>query len=333
MRSKKNVETTKLNKGDTFKKEFGNYIEMAENAVDWTLFCSYQLKPKFSEGIYKILQLPSMQIVYTDMEGGIMFDYVAPEECITFSVMKNISQKACIDQMKLETDMIIVTDDKKIYNFMCSARVELLDISLNKNADPVLLKKLTQAVDKYFIDSDQKLTVLIKGFVKEFTQSSPLDTQTSMQIEREVTEAMLELLDAQDAQTPHFTKSEKIALEIKQKLFKHMDGKMTIALLAKEYTISTKSLQNAFRSLFDLTPNEFTRLLKLNLVHHELVHSNSSNTSVQRIARKWGFAHMGRFSKYYSELFDENPSVTLRSAIPQIDGMNIHCVERKEEMV
>ena len=57
MRSKKNVETRKLKKGETFKKEFVNYVEMASAAVDWTLFCSYQLQPNFTEGIYKILQL------------------------------------------------------------------------------------------------------------------------------------------------------------------------------------------------------------------------------------------------------------------------------------
>ena len=334
MRSKKNVETTKLNKGETLQKEFDNYVVMAENAVDWTLFCSYQLKRNFSEGIYKILQLPSMQIAYTNMEGGIMFDYVAPEECITFSLMKNISQKACIDQMKLETDMIAVVNDKKIYNFMCSAQVEILDISLNKNADPTLLKKLTQAVDKYYIDSNQEITTLIKGFITKFSDSgSPLDIQTSMQIEKQITEAMLKLLDVQEAQTPCFTKSEKIALEIKQKLFKHMDGQITIASLAKDYTISTKSLQNAFRSLFDLTPNQFMRLLKLNLVHHELIYCNASDISVLRVAQKWGFTHMGRFSKYYTDLFGEYPSITLKTTMPNVDGMREHCVERQEEML
>ena len=334
MRSKKNVETTKLKKGEILKKEFDNYAGMAESAVDWTLFCSYQLKPNFSEGIYKILQLPSMQIAYTNMEGGIMFDYVAPEDCITFSLMKNISKKACIDQMKLETGMISVVNDKKIYNLICSAQVEILDISLNENADPTLLKKLSQAVDKYYIDSDHKITTLIKGFITKFSDSNtPLDTQTSMEIEKQITEAMLKLLDVQEAQTPYFTKSEKIALEIKQKLFKHMDGKMNINSLAKDYTITTKSLQNAFRSLFDLTPNQFTRLLKLNLVHHELTHSNATNTSVMRIAQKWGFAHMGRFSKYYTELFGENPSITLKNINPLVDGMHTHCVERKEEIL
>ena len=334
MRSKKNVETTKLKKGETLKKEFDNYAGMAESAVDWTLFCSYQLKPNFSEGIYKILQLPSMQIAYTNMEGGIMFDYVAPEECITFSLMKNISKKACIDQMKLETGMISVVNDKKIYNLICSAQVEILDISLNKNADPILLKKLTQAVDKYYVDSDQKITALIKSFITEFSDSSsPLGIQTSMQIEQQITEAMLKLLDVQEAQTPHFTKSEKTVLKIKKDLFKHMDQTMSVETLAQNYTISVKSLQNAFKSLYGLRPNEFIRLLKLNLVHHELTQSKSSQTSVLKVARKWGFAHMGRFSKYYTELFGENPSITLKNTNPIVDGMHTHCVERKEEIL
>ena len=333
MRSKKNVETTTLQTGETLKKEFENYTVMAEHAVDWTLFCPYQLKPNFSEGIYKILQLPSMQIAYTNMEGGIMFDYVAPEECIAFSLMKHISQKACIDQMKLETGMIAVINDKKIYNFMCSSQVEILDISLYKNADPTLLKKLTQAVDKYYIDSDQKITTLIKGFISEFSDaSSPLDIQTSMQIEQQITEAMLKLLDVQEAQTPHFTKSEKTAIQIKKDLFKHMDHTMSVETLAKKYTISVKSLQNAFKSLYGLRPNKFMRLLKLNLVHHELIQSKSSQISVLQVARKWGFVHMGRFSKFYTELFGVNPSVTLKNTNSIADVMHRNCAERKEEM-
>ena len=334
MRSKKNVETTKLKEGETLNKEFNNYVEMAENAVDWTLFCSYQLKPSHSEGVYKIIQLPSMQIVYSQMDGGVMFDYVSPEDCITFSIMKNITQTAGTDHIKLKTGMIAVTDDKKRYNFHCSGPVELLDISLRKDADPRLLKKLTKAVDKYYIDSELKMTTLIKSFITEFvTNETTLERELSMQMQMQISEAMLKLLEEQEAQTPHFTKSEKIAIEIKQKLFKHMDHTMSVETLAKNHNISVKSLQNAFRFLYGLRPNEYMRLLKLNLVHHELTQSNASHTSVQKVARKWGFRHMGRFSKYYTELFGENPSITLKTKSPLIDGMNTHCVERKEEIL
>ncbi len=333
MHSKKNIKTIKLNKGDSLKKEFINYEEMAKYAVDWTLFCSYQLKPKFPKGIYKILQLPSMQIVYTDMAGGIMFNYVTPEECITLSVMKNISQKACIDQMKLETDMVVVTDDTKVYNLICSDHVEFFDISLNRNADPELRKKLSKVVDRYFIDHDQKIITLIQGLIDTWAQNSPLDLGTSIEIEKQITQAIIELLKEQTAQIPYFTKSEKIALKIKQKLFKHMDGKMRINNLAQEYRISTKSLQNAFQSLFALTPNKFMRLLKLNLVHQDLAYTNASETTVQAIAQKWGFGHMGRFSKYYTELFGQYPSSTLKMDGPKMNAMQAHCVERQEEML
>jgi len=331
MRSKKNVETIKLVTGETLKAEFNNYKDMAISAVDWTLFCSYQLKPNFSEGEYKILQLPSMQIVSTSMTGGIMFDYVLPKDCITISVLKKISKKACIDQMKLRSDMIVITDDVKKYNFMCSDDVEIFDISFNKNLNGRLIKILSDSVDKYYVDEDKKIGLLIENIINKHTNTT-ISKQNSRKIEVEITNAMLKLFEVQEAQIPSFTKSEEIAIKIKQELFMHMDWTMTISYLTNEYNISEKSLQNAFKSLFGITPNQFIRLLKLNIVNHELMQSSFHTTSVQKIARKWGFEHMGRFSKYYSDLFGEKPSVVLRADM-QRDLGNLHCVERKEEIV
>jgi len=332
MRSNKNVETLALKHGETLKKEFNNYVDMATSAVDWTLFCTYQLKPNFSEGVYKILKLPSMQISYTHMSGGVMFDFVSPEGCITFSLMQNIHQKACIDQMKLETGMIAVTDDTKVYNLVCSDRVEMIDISLNENADPLLLKKLRKIVDNYVLDDNQKMGMLLKGIIDEYAQVTCINEHNSEKIEQHITECMLQILDIQEVQIPHFSKSELIALEIKRDFFKHMDHTKSVSELAKHYHISEKSLQNSFKALFNLTPNQYMRILKLNLVHHELIQGSTDQISVSKIARKWGFSHMGRFSKYYKELFGENPSVTLKMARPVIDGMQVHCVERQEEV-
>ena len=332
MRSKKNVETIKLEEGRTLEATFDNYVEMAASAVDWTLFCTYQLKPDFSEGSYKILQLPSMQIASTDMLGGVMFDYVAPEGCITLSIMSHISSKACIDQMKLESGMIAVVDDRKVYNFICSGRVKLIDISLNENADPLLRERLESAVDRYYMDESGSITRMVEEILDRYAEHEELDAESYGKIEKRISEEILSLTGRQEAQTPRFTGSEKIALKIKEKLFRHMDGKMTTASLAEEYGLSCKSLQNAFKSLFDLNPRQFVRLLKLNLVHHELSRSDPSQINISRVAQKWGFEHQGRFAKYYAELFGENPSATLRRVDPMTGGMQTHCVERQEEM-
>ena len=333
MRSKKNIETIKMQEGEYLEREFDNYVDMAKNAVDWTHFCPYQLQKNASTGVFKILELPSMQIAYTDMCGGIIFDFVIPEDRLSFSVMKHRSNKACLDQMKLKTDMIAVMDDKKIYNFMYNSQVNFFDVSLKKNANPLLLEKLAQAVDKYYIDHDKKIAHLLQSTIDEYSGEEFLERQVSIRIEKQISEAMLQLISEQEVNTPHFSKSEKIAIKVKKQLFAHMDGKKTIATLAKEQNISEKSLQNGFKSLYDIKPSEFIRLLKLNLVHNELMQSKPKETNVLSVAQKWGFDHMGRFSKNYWELFGENPSVTLKAMSPRFERMRKDCVKRKEGII
>ena len=111
-----------------------------------------------------------------------------------------------------------------------------------------------------------------------------------------------------------------------------MDAKIDIASMALEYNISQKTLQNSFNSLFGFTPKKFFRLLKLNLVHHDLKTSTRHADKVSMIASKWGFKHMGRFSRYYTELFGENPSLTLQRTREAPSAIQENCVERHEEL-
>jgi len=234
--------------------------------------------------------------------------------------------------MKLQSGMIGIFDDLKIYNYMHNDEMKIFDISLKESASPLLRDRLTRAVDKYYIDTDRKMARLMGNIIDFYADKTPLSTEVSAQIEMQVTEAMLQLTAQQDAREPQFTESETVALAIRKQIFTHMDGSFTTAALARQHGISERSLQNAFKSLFGFTPNHFIRLLKLNLVHHELVQSDSSEQTVSRVAQKWGFKHLGRFSSYYAELFGETPSDSLKRTNPMPSGMHIDCTERKEEI-
>jgi len=314
-------------------KEFDNYVDMARHAAEWTLLCSYELKPDSLNGSYKILSLPNIQITYSHFLGSVMYDYITPIDTINFTVIPLVSDKACIDQMKIKTDMIAINDDEKPYTLIFNDEVKFIDVSLKKTAYASLYKRLTPVVDTYFIDRDKKMASLLMHILDTYSEGeTALTLQTSMEIEAHIVDAMMHILDTQEANNPRFTKSEKIALRIRKEFFDHMDAPVNIASLSLKHHISEKSLQNAFKSLFGFTPKLFFRLTKLNLVHHELIQSNPKEISVMRVAQKWGFRHMGKFSKYYTELFGENPSVTLKTVNPMMDGMSEHCVERKEEM-
>ena len=75
--------------------------------------------------------------------------------------------------------------------------------------------------------------------------------------------------------------------------------------------VSETSLRSAFHHYVGLSPREFIRLRKFNLIWHELSASSASETTVVRIVTNYGIWDMGRFASRYRDIFGENPSVTL----------------------
>ncbi len=69
------------------------------------------------------------------------------------------------------------------------------------------------------------------------------------------------------------------------------------------------------------------------MARYDFMEDSQEENTVSKIAYKWGFTHMGRFSAYYTELFGENPSQTLkRSCCKKSDNADI-CAVRQEEML
>lgn len=77
--------------------------------------------------------------------------------------------------------------------------------------------------------------------------------------------------------------------------------------------LGERSLQLLFQAEYGLCPQEWLRIERLNRVRTDLLNPRK-NTSVTHIATRWGFFHLGRFSRYYRELFGEKPSETLARA-------------------
>lgn len=79
--------------------------------------------------------------------------------------------------------------------------------------------------------------------------------------------------------------------------------------IAREAGVSVRALQVAFQQFKGMTPLEFLRLLRLQAVREEIAFGAAG--TVSEIARRWGFAHMGRFSALYRHAFGELPLESL----------------------
>ncbi|EKF61649.1 AraC family transcriptional regulator [Agrobacterium albertimagni AOL15] len=91
----------------------------------------------------------------------------------------------------------------------------------------------------------------------------------------------------------------------------HAEEDVSIEQLARLSGASIRSLQNSFRHYLSTTPNTYILQLRLARVHDELLHG-AGNDSIEKIASRWGFGHMGYFAARYRELYGRSPSATRR---------------------
>jgi hypothetical protein len=89
-------------------------------------------------------------------------------------------------------------------------------------------------------------------------------------------------------------------------------GKTMMTGLVKSANVSETSLRIAFHRYMGLSPSEYIRLRKYNLIWQELTSSRVDDTTIARVIAEYRISDMGRFARRYRSIFGENPSATLK---------------------
>ncbi len=324
-----------LTEGYFSDQHYDSQEKMAQSSANWEHLCPYRLGSSRVYGRNKILQLHTMQIMYAHRKGGTMHIPALSKNSIAIVVIEKCEDKACYGRTKLHVGDILFFDDSHPSNFIINTMIQFTVVSIPKKILGPRLSQLSEVLDHHIHDTDALFEATLLEIQKRFTDPyyKKKDTLHFLEAEEEIQTLIMKLLSEQTPSIPKLTSGEKIALEIRDQVLDHMDGKISINSLAEQYDISVQTMQNSFKSLFGYTPKYFFRLLKLNHVHYELHKSDPEQTSVSKIALKWGFFHMGRFSAYYKELFGEYPSETLKTPYYQEEDVLESCAGRQEEMV
>jgi len=91
------------------------------------------------------------------------------------------------------------------------------------------------------------------------------------------------------------------------------DVPVTVEQLCSAIGVSRRTLQYAFESVLGVSPVQYLRAVRLQGVRRDLKSTPRSVASIQDIAARWGFWHLGHFSTNYRQLFGCRPSDTRRS--------------------
>lgn len=91
----------------------------------------------------------------------------------------------------------------------------------------------------------------------------------------------------------------------------HPDEPLSILGVCSRLGCSRRKLNYCFQDVLGTSPTRYLRALRLNGARRDLKRGNE-HTTVQEVAARWGFWHLGQFSLDYKKHFFELPSETLK---------------------
>lgn len=83
---------------------------------------------------------------------------------------------------------------------------------------------------------------------------------------------------------------------------------LSIRDLCKTSNVSERTLEYAFLEKFKVSPSQYIKAYRLNMVKNELFKLKGQNVLISDTASKFGFYHMGQFSADFKRHFGINPS-------------------------
>jgi transcriptional regulator GlxA family with amidase domain len=90
----------------------------------------------------------------------------------------------------------------------------------------------------------------------------------------------------------------------------HAGNAIGLAEIARAAGASERTLQACFKKHYRVSPMHFLRNLRLDNARERIL----SGSSVSDAALDSGFAHLGRFAKYYADRFGDLPSSSARES-------------------
>jgi AraC-like DNA-binding protein len=145
------------------------------------------------------------------------------------------------------------------------------------------------------------------------TRSAPLaDRTTAHGLEQQVIDAVIECLSPMSAQeeTPAARRHRKIVGRFEELIQAGSSGRVTD--ICNEIGISGRLLRECCRMHLGISPTEYRRRRAMQQAHRELRNGDPEKLTVTEVARRHGFAALGRFARNYRAIYGESPSATLR---------------------
>lgn len=104
----------------------------------------------------------------------------------------------------------------------------------------------------------------------------------------------------------------RIFNQFRDYIYEHQENSLISSEICALIGTSERSLQYAIKDFTGLTPSQYFKAIKLNMIRDELIRGESDEIKIKELAMQFGFWHSAQFATDYRNHFRELPSETLR---------------------
>ncbi len=271
--------------------------------------------------------LPEVQIGHTHFDCHLDQKGASPDDMWTFVVMSEDASMFKFNHTTTQSTstMVIYSPGQEI-NAVTYNGFHIYTLSIHRSHFQELTQKLgldmieekLSKIDRVELDPEQADT--LRGQLKDI-----LDDAVSLKhkvISLEEKKLLLNFLpmkflkeigsQVDCAKDKVVQERDMFFMEARAYMHTHLHESINIEEIAKRFKLSERTLRNYFHAELDTSPKQYLIALRLTRIRDELRALTAEKGLVEKTARRFGFHHMGQFSRAYKDFFDELPSETLR---------------------
>lgn len=303
--------------------DFKNFEQLHEAAMHWELDFRLLSKNDFQAHL-SLFTSKNIQIGRTALNGKIEQNGLTPKGFRTIVIPVNPKVQYTWLQKEVDGEDILifpengVLDSISFYNFdvyvisvETSMLMHRLDFLEYKKATGLFGKEeRVIQTNRVFLN---KIVSRLNHYMKHNSQWQTFRIGTPDQ-ENFIMEEILDMLfyhlengrELKEYKVPR--RKDKAVLEAVELIKLNMEGSLNILSLCKEINISQRTLEYGFLEKFKVTPKEYLKAQKLNLVRRDILSEEFRKEPIFQIAAKYGFWHMGQLAADFKKHFGVLPS-------------------------
>ena len=299
---------------DRLQGKFSDFDAFKEVIKDWTLDYNILSKGDFSSKFNMFMSEPFL-LTRQQLNGKIVHSGMAPNGYRTMVIPVNYLVEFVWYNSKVSGRDLLIFPKNNLIDVVTFNGLDIFLVSVQESLLHGIIEKLGLKTCEHIFKQDYLKVPLSKEFAKQFfvlantfLNTAKVNVEQQYELSNKLVFALLYYLESTSVKQPKKkAKNKMLALERAIEVIHNQTDRLySVSEVCEISGVSKRTLFNAFKEKYKISPSEYIKVTRLNMVKEDLIHNPT--VGIGSVAGKYHFWHMGQFAKDFKKQFGLLPS-------------------------